>query len=208
MEAADGGVEAVALSHDGKVVALVLKERCLLKCVDEGTVLGEFSLVHTSLCKDNKAGDKGCIAGGVFLNDGEWDARVSEDGNVVRSLVLWSSNGAAVVYRVAMGSSSFESEAVCEIPGNFSMQGEGSAVKFCQSDGHLVRVESCPHKVAGSLLWKPVVSVWSMDLLESSTAKNTDSPPLSKVLGEGSVHGKHFGQNPLILNTIWTMEWE
>ncbi|KAK3132991.1 hypothetical protein QOZ80_6AG0530540 [Eleusine coracana subsp. coracana] len=194
VEAADGGLEAVALSHDGKVLALVLKERCLLKCVAEGTVLGELSLVHTSLCKDDKAGEKGCITGGVFLNDGEYDARVSDDGNVVRSLVLWSSNGAAVVYRFAVGSTSFEFEAACEIPGDFFMQlqGERSAIKFCQSDGRLVRVESRPHKVAGSLLWEPIVSVWSMVLLEPSMAKNTDSPPLSKVLGEGSLREQAF----------------
>ncbi|GJN34315.1 hypothetical protein PR202_gb22964 [Eleusine coracana subsp. coracana] len=194
VELADGGVEAVALSHDGKVVALVLKERCLLKCVAEGTVLGELSLVHTSLCKDDKAGEKGCITGGVFLNDGEYDARVSDDGNVVRSLVLWSSNGAAVVYRFAVGSTSFEFEAACEIPGDFFMQlqGERSAIKFCQSDGRLVRVESRPHKVAGSLLWEPIVSVWSMVLLEPSMAKNTDSPPLSKVLGEGGLREQAF----------------
>ena len=54
-EMADGRVEAVALSHDGKVVALVLKTSCLLKCVAEGVVLGEMSLLGAPLCK----GDKG-----------------------------------------------------------------------------------------------------------------------------------------------------
>ncbi|XP_062228905.1 uncharacterized protein LOC133926811 isoform X2 [Phragmites australis] len=192
VEAADGGVEAVALSHDGKVVALLLKTRCLLKCVAEGALLGEMSLVGTSLCKDDKAGEKGCIAGGVFLHGGESEAHVSDDGVVVRSLVLWSSNGAAVVYRVAVGSSSFESEAVCEILGNLSMHGEGSEIKFCQSDRHLVRVESHSYKVAGSLLWKPIVSIWSMDHLELSTVNNTQNPPLCKMLGEGGLQGEEF----------------
>jgi WD repeat-containing protein 7 len=192
VEAADGRVEAVALSHDGKVVALVLKARCLVKCVAEGTVLGEVSLVDTSLCKDDNAGVDGCVAGCFFLNDGQCDAHISEDGIVVWTLLLWSSNGAAAVYRVAVGNSSFESKAVCGIPCDFSIQGEGPAVKFVQSNRRLIRVESRPHKIAGSLLWKPVVSIWSMDLLELNTVKNTGNPPLNKMLGEGGLLGEDF----------------
>ena len=82
-EMADGRVEAVALSHDGKVVALVLKTRCLLKCVAEGVVLGEMSLLGTPLCK----GDK----------EEETDALLEVFSSVVRSemfvlqtMALWS----------------------------------------------------------------------------------------------------------------------
>ncbi|CAL5053035.1 unnamed protein product [Urochloa decumbens] len=190
-ETMDGRVEAVALSHDGKVVALVLKTRCLLKCVTEGVVLGEVSLLGTPFCKGDEIG---CATGGFFLWGEEWNACAPDDGIVVRSLVLWSSSGAAIVYRVAVGSSSFESEAVCEIPDNLSMQGEGSEIKFCQSNQHLIRVESCSYKVAGSMLWKPKVSIWSLDQLERSTAEN--KLPSSKMLGEGGLRGEEIRPGP------------
>ncbi|KAL6876322.1 hypothetical protein ACP4OV_012894 [Aristida adscensionis] len=192
LETADGRVEAVALSDDGKVVALVLKMRCLLKCVAEGTVLGEVPLEGTSLYQDDMEGVKSCIAGGLFLNGSEWEAHVSGDGIVVRRLLLWSRNGAAVVYSIAIGSTSFESQVVCEIPGNLSMQGEESTIQICQSDQHLIRVKSLSYRVAGSLLWKPVVSIWSMDLPEMGAMKNTENPPLSRMLGEGGLRGEEF----------------
>lgn len=186
-ETADGRVEALALSHDGKIVALVLKTRCLLKCVADGAMLGEVSLLGTSLFKADKADDNGCTVGGFFLRGEEWNARASDGGIVARSFLLWSTSGGAAVYRVLVGTSSFESEVVCEIP-DLSMEGEGSEVKFCQSDQRLVRVECCSYKVAGSLLWKPKVSIWSLDHLEPSTADNGLSS--SKMLGEGSLQGE------------------
>ncbi|CAN6216767.1 unnamed protein product [Urochloa humidicola] len=186
-ETADGKVEAVALSHDGKVVALVLKTRCLLKCVTEGVVLGELSLLGTPFCKGDEIG---CAAGGFFLRGEEWNACAPDDGIVVRNLVLWSSSGAAVVYRVAVGTSSFEYEAVCEIPDKLSMQGEGSEIKFCQSNQRLIRVESFSYKVAGSMLWKPKVSIWSLDQLERSSAENKLLS--SKMLGEGGLRGEEI----------------
>ncbi|KAI4972036.1 hypothetical protein ZWY2020_002961 [Hordeum vulgare] len=123
-EAPDGSVEAVALSDDGKVVALVLKTSCLLKCVVEGSVLGEVSLANTSLCKEEETGVKGCLAGVFFLHGGECGGPRSEDGTVVRSLVLWSSNGGAMVYKVAVGTPPlFGFEAVCEVPVTGSILG-------------------------------------------------------------------------------------
>lgn len=190
-EAVEGVVEAVALSHDGKLVALLLKTRCLLKCVAEGTVLGEFSLLGTPLCMDGKTLE-GCTAGVFFLHGEELEDHVLDDGLVVRRLVLWSRNGTAGVYRVVIGSTSFESEAVCEIPGNLSMKGDGSETKFCQLDHLLVRLESCSYKVAGSVLWKPIVSMWSMNLLELSTTVKTQELPLCKLLGEGGLQGEKF----------------
>ncbi|WVZ80133.1 hypothetical protein U9M48_027633 [Paspalum notatum var. saurae] len=194
-EGVDGRVEAVALSHDGKLVALVLKTRCLLKCVAEGAVLGEVSLLGTPLCMDDKAVD-GCTAGVFFLHGEEREARVLDVGVVVRSLVLWSTNGAAVVYRVVIGSTSFESDVVCEIPGKLSMEGKGSETRFCQSDQILVRVESRSFKVAGSLLWKPIVAIWSMNQLELSTVVTAQKPPLCKMLGEGGLQGEEFRPEP------------
>uniref|UniRef100_A0A804R2I1 Transducin/WD40 repeat-like superfamily protein n=1 Tax=Zea mays TaxID=4577 RepID=A0A804R2I1_MAIZE len=195
-ELADERVEAVALSHDGKNVALVLKTRCLLKCVTEGVVLGEVSLLGTSLCKDKNTVDKVCTAGAFFLSSDEWDAHVSDDGVVVRNLVLWSNNGAVTMYRIALGSSYFDSEIVCEIPSNLSMQGEGLEVKFCWSNQHLVRVECCSYKVAGSLLWKPTVAIWCMDQFELSKTVNTQKPPMRKMLGEGGLQGEEFRPEP------------
>uniref|UniRef100_A0ACD5WWE4 Uncharacterized protein n=1 Tax=Avena sativa TaxID=4498 RepID=A0ACD5WWE4_AVESA len=195
-EAPDGAVEAVALSDDGKVVALVLKTSCLLKCVVEGSVLGELSLVNTLLCKGEEAGARGCLAGGFFLHGGEWGARHLEDGNLVRSLVLWGSNGGAIIYRVAVGTPSFASEAVCQVPGIASEQGEMSSVQCCQMGNCLIRVESRPYKIGGSVLWKPFISIWSMDQLELSIVMNTESLPFSKVLGEGSLQGEEFRSDP------------
>ncbi|CAM0910477.1 unnamed protein product [Alopecurus aequalis] len=191
-EAPEGKVEAVALSDDGKVVALVLKTSCLLKCIVEGSMLGEVSLANTSLCKEEETGVKGCLAGGLFLHGGEWGARHLEDGNLIRSLVLWSSNGGAIVYRVTVGTSSFACEAVCEVPGVASEQGEISSVQCCQMGNCLIRVESRPYKIGGSFLWKPFISIWSMDQLDLSIRMNTESPPFSKGLGEGSLQGEEF----------------
>jgi len=175
-------------------VALVLKTRCLFKCVADGVVLGEMSLLGTPLCKDDKGEENGCSIGGFFLRGEEWNACAPDNGIVVRSLVLWSSSGAAAVYRVVVGTSSFESEAVCEIPDILSMQGEGSEIKFCQLNQHLVRVESCSYKVAGSLLWKPKISLWSLDQLELGISEN--KLPSSKLLREGGVQVEEFRPEP------------
>uniref|UniRef100_A0A453S7P1 Uncharacterized protein n=1 Tax=Aegilops tauschii subsp. strangulata TaxID=200361 RepID=A0A453S7P1_AEGTS len=200
-EAPDGTVEAVALSDDGKVVALVLKTSCLLKCVVEGSVLGEVSLANTSLCKEEETGVKGCLSGGFFLHGGEWGGPHSEDGTVVRSLVLWSSNGGAMVYKVAVGTPPlFGCEAVCKIPGISSEQGEMPVVQYCQMGNCLIRMESRPYKIGGSLFWKPFISIWSMDQLDLSIAMNTESPPLSKdsYAPYAIVYGFHNGDIEVI----------
>ena len=93
-----------------------------------------------------------------------------------------------------VGASSFESESVCESPDILSMQGEVSEIKFCQLDQHLVRVESCSYKVAGSLLWKPKISIWSLDQLELGIAEN--KLPSCKLLGEGGLLVEKFKPEP------------
>ncbi|KAG8075668.1 hypothetical protein GUJ93_ZPchr0006g41914 [Zizania palustris] len=124
-EAMDGRVEAVSLSDDGKVVALVMKKSCLLKCIAEGAMLGEVFLPSDFLCNKEEEGVRGCLVGGLFLHDGEWGAQVSKDGIVVRSLVLWTRNGGALVCRVEVGAGSFGCKAVCKIPAIVSEQEEG-----------------------------------------------------------------------------------
>jgi hypothetical protein len=59
-----------------------------LKCVTEGAVLDEVSLLGTSLCKEENTVDKVCNDGTFFLSIYEWDAHVSDGGVVVMNLVV------------------------------------------------------------------------------------------------------------------------
>lgn len=152
-------LRAVAISQDGKLLSLIFESRCVFKLVADGVEIGEVSIKNEH------------PIGATFLQDDELN---------VDKFVIWSGNGAAVVYSMLSLDGVFRFKALCEIPAVEDPLDERSAIHFCQFKLSLVRLKSLCLESGDSLLWKPCVEVWS---IPDSSSCDRDS--LSLLLGGG-----------------------
>lgn len=151
------GIVSVAVSEDGKILALVHESKCVFKLVGSGDeTTGEVCY-----------GDRMQAVGGVFLK--EFDG-----------LLIWSRDGFGIVYSIVSSShdDGFKFELLFDIPGLNSEFDERSVVWFCQFGSRLVKLESLCLESSGCLLWKPYISIWSIPVDSSSHGS-------SKLLGIG-----------------------
>uniref|UniRef100_A0A6V7QW68 Uncharacterized protein n=1 Tax=Ananas comosus var. bracteatus TaxID=296719 RepID=A0A6V7QW68_ANACO len=167
-------------SGDGRLVALVFRSRCLFKSVADGAIIGEISLVGTSLYNEDSS-SKVRLIGGIFLQDDDSETGNSSNG-VVKTVALWNTNGAAVVFRISFSGVAFDFKPLCEIPSIPSSSEGKSSIHFCQLNGDLIRIVSNCVTVGKSSVWEPHVSRWSIQQLESTA--------FSKLLAEGSFSGE------------------
>ncbi|WOL09312.1 hypothetical protein Cni_G18065 [Canna indica] len=179
---------AVAVTNDGKLLALILANRCVFKLVSDGVTVGEIYLVASSLYNENSS-KKSQLVGGMFLKEedkhSESEPKDLVDGYTSR-FFLWSTTGAGVIYMVSLLGATFEFEPLCEIPSAPVMLSEKGLLHFCQINKGLFRTESVCFKLGGSLVWKPYITNWSYAKLEAVI----DSKPYdAEKLGEGGFAG-------------------
>ncbi|KAF3333196.1 WD repeat-containing protein 7 [Carex littledalei] len=165
-ENSEGLIQAVASDQEGRILALVYASRCLLKWVAEGNVIGEISIVGSSLCRE-ESNDK--LITGIFLPDASFNVRDTGDDGIFRSLALCSNNGTAMFYSISIVGNLFDYKPVCEIPPTSSTVERRDIFSFCQFNEFLVRIESECITVGESLLWQPYISTWSFESLYSSS---------------------------------------
>lgn len=178
-ESSNDEVQAVALSDNGKLLALILSNRCLFKSIPDGAPLGEISLMGSSLCEEDPSVGPH-LTGGMFLQD---------DKDSARSFAVWSTNGAAKVYMILVSDATFKLEPMCEIPVMPYLLGAKSPVRFCQSSRRMVRVGSICSSVGDSSLWEPHVTMWSVPQFNSSMDIVPTGCCSSTLLGEGCFPG-------------------
>lgn len=184
-------VQAVAFSDDGKLLALVYGSHCVFKFLADGVTVGEISLLDSSLCNEDPS-TKTQLIGGMFLegNDGVCESEIKNLAEVsVRMFALWNTNGAAIAYRISGSGAMFEFEALCIIPDMPCILDRKASVRFCQLNHCLVRVESICFVVSESLVWRPYITKWLVEKIESRLDNNLGKPYLSSLLGEGGFPG-------------------
>lgn len=176
---------AVAVSIDGKILALIWANYCVFKLVKDGATVGEIHLAGSSLLNECSS-KKSQLIGGMFLRE-EDEQNPSEPEDLAdgftRRFFVWSNTGAGVVYMVSISDVTFKFQLQCEIPANPNMLDENKSVHFCQLNQCLVRAESLCFRVGGSLVWKPVITNWS---IKKSSGMVDDRPCATEMLGEGS----------------------
>ncbi|THU52515.1 hypothetical protein C4D60_Mb10t04790 [Musa balbisiana] len=195
-ETSEAQATAVAVTGDGKLLALVLENYCVFKSVNDGVTVGEIYLDGSPLCNENYA-KKSQLVGGMFLKkDIEHSASEPEDlaDGSAWSFFLWSTSGAGVVYMVSLSGVTFKFEPLCKVPATLVVPGEKGSAYFCQINRCLVRTESLCFSVGGALLWKPYVTKWSIAKLEAILDDNPCSLFVANLLGEGDFAGDTVGK--------------
>ncbi|XP_042459353.1 uncharacterized protein LOC122042996 isoform X1 [Zingiber officinale] len=176
---------AVAVSIDGKILALIWADYCVFKLVKDGATLGEIHLAGSSLLNEYSS-KKSLLIGGMFLRE-EDEQNPSEPEDLAdgftRRFFAWSNTGAGVVYMVSISDATFKFQLLCEIPANPNILDENKSVHFCQLNQCLVRAESLCFRVGGSLVWKPVITNWCITKSEGMV---DGRPYATEMLGEGS----------------------
>ncbi|XP_008795027.2 uncharacterized protein LOC103710884 [Phoenix dactylifera] len=194
-EVSSEGVQAVAFSDDRKLLALVYGNHCVFKCLADGVTVGEISLLGSSLYNDDPS-TKAQLIGGMFLegNNGVCGSEIKNLAEVsVRMFALWNTNGAAIAYRISGSGAMFEFEALCKIPDMPCILDRKASVRFCQLNHCLVRVESFCFVVRESLIWRPYITKWLVEKIESRLDNNLGKPYLSNLVGEGGFPGDLTG---------------
>ncbi|CAL9771655.1 unnamed protein product [Musa acuminata subsp. burmannicoides] len=195
-ETSEAQATAVAVTGDGKLLALVLENYCVFKSVNDGITVGEIYLDGSPLCNENYT-KKSQLVGGMFLKkDIEHSATEPEDlaDGSAWSFFLWSTSGAGVVYMVSLSGVTFKFEPLCKVPATLVVPGEKGSAYFCQINRCLVRTESLCFSVGGALLWKPYVTKWSIAKLEAILDDNPCSLFVANLLGEGGFAGDTVGK--------------
>ncbi|RWW17137.1 hypothetical protein BHE74_00005769 [Ensete ventricosum] len=195
-ETSEAQATAVAVTGDGKLLALILENYCVFKSVNDGVTVGEIYLDGSPLCNETYT-KKSQLVGGMFLKkDIEHSASEPEDlaDGCAWSFFLWSTSGAGVVYMVSLSGVTFKLEPLYKVPATPIVPGEKGSAYFCQINRCLVRTESLCFSVGGALLWKPYVTIWSIEKLEAIVDDNPCSPFVANLLGEGGFAGDVFGK--------------
>ncbi|XP_020271363.1 WD repeat-containing protein 7 isoform X2 [Asparagus officinalis] len=163
-EGCDCGARDVAISEDGKLLALIFESRCVFKLVADGAEIGEVSYE-----------DMHPIVGGSFVS--------------MEKFIMWSNSGAAVVYSMLSLDGVVRFEPLCEIPAVGYSVDERSIFRFCQFKCDFVRLRSLCFELGDSLLWKPYIEIWSIP--QSNSREGISS---SILLREGGFPSKTFQQ--------------
>ncbi|KAG1335112.1 WD repeat-containing protein 7 [Cocos nucifera] len=184
-------VQAVAFSDDRKLLALVYGNHCVFKCLADGVTVGEISLLGSSLYNEDPS-TKAQLIGGMFLedNNGVCESEIKNFAEVSgRMFAVWNTNGAAMAYRISGSGAMFEFEALCKIPDMPCILDRKASVRFCRLNHCLVRVESISFVVSESLIWRPYITRWLIEKIESRLDNNLGKPYPSKLVGEGGFPG-------------------
>ncbi|XP_068644896.1 uncharacterized protein [Aristolochia californica] len=165
----DGKVEAVSVSGDGKLLAVILRTLCIFKLLTTGTCIGQISIIDTPLYKEGLSSQPSYFVGGSYLHCTHGDhARVGQHSvmGFTGHFALWSDRGAAIMYTIHGSEEALILEPWCTIPAVSVYNNVKISVSFSQVDNSIIRLESLFFGADSLLFCKPRISLWS--LLEPS----------------------------------------
>ncbi|XP_078443078.1 transducin/WD40 repeat-like superfamily protein isoform X2 [Wolffia australiana] len=149
---------AVSLSECGTLMLLVYSTYFLVKSVVDNNNAEKLDL-----------GESFHLLGCNFLrNEGEEEEHAE-------NLIVWSTDGAAIVFSVKYSADGFDFNRLYEIPASSFASMKSHCYGFSQLGTYLLKLESVSDNTCGSLLWKPQISVWSH--FEGSPVANAGSFP-------------------------------
>ncbi|XP_058100172.1 uncharacterized protein LOC131245027 isoform X3 [Magnolia sinica] len=198
------GVQAVSVSANGKLLALVFKTHCTFMSRTSETAICEISLADGLLCNEGPL-TPACPIGGMFLQSGCSDNALDADEGSVEQFAVWSDTGAAIVYKISVSGVTFDVEPCCEIPAAVAApHSVKMLISYCQLNDYLLRIESLCFEVHASTSWQPRVSIWlvhqplmaqivSNGQLGIKKSDNSGDPCSCIMVGEGSFLGDWVG---------------
>ncbi|KAJ8646225.1 hypothetical protein MRB53_007973 [Persea americana] len=193
---AHDAVQEVSVTTHGNLVVLVFRTLCIFKSTTNGTIIGEISLVDSSLCNEGTF-----LMGGMFLPSGFSCNALDEQDQTegfLENFLVWSNTGAAIMYAISLVGDSFYFEPQCELPPVSHTDDRKIAIDFCHLNNYLLRIESICFDEEASSLWKPHISIFQpplIQLTQCSARRRNDSgnPYMCIILGEGGFLGDWVG---------------
>lgn len=200
---------AVSVAPHGTFLVLIYATHFIIKSLLDGDIVEKTDLGNSSLCTEDPFGAhlSGCT---FFQNEKHATILESKDAGEgdANIFTVWSTNGAAVVFLVKHYVSGFSLKRLCEIPASSYPFNVNAHLRFCQFSSYLVRIESIPFDVSGSLLWRPQVTIWAISQqphlhsdgsgevqrqLETEPSSDSVCPYLGLRLGVGFFPNDNFG---------------
>lgn len=189
-------VQEVSVASQGNLLVLVFRTHCVFKSTTDGTVIGEISLVESSLCKEGMY-----LTGGMFLpSDIGCNALNAQDPieGFVENIVVWNNRGAATIYTIADSGDILKFEPWCEIPAVSFIHDVKVSISFCYLSSYLLRVESICFDIEASTLWEPHISIFQPPSIKPTQCKakrihDSGDPYMCIILGEGGFLGDWVG---------------
>lgn len=154
----------VSVATHGQFFVLVYRSCCIFRLLTSGTIVGKISFVDSHLCFEDGSTHVH-IAGAMFLerNDATNWMRSEAPYDITDEIyILWNDKGSAIMYSVSYLDSLFKFQPLCEIPGVSHPYDARLSISFIQLNHYVIRIESVCFHIEEPLLWKPLVSVWSL----------------------------------------------
>ncbi|KAL5984766.1 hypothetical protein ACLOJK_041388 [Asimina triloba] len=195
------GLQAVSISANGKLLALVFRTQCIFKSMIDMTTIGVIYLTGSSLCDDGLL-TQACPIGGMFLHSA---CSMGPGGGTVEQFAVWSNAGAAIVYKIFVSATAFDFELLYEIPAAPGLDWMKMSISFCQLNYYVLRMESLCFEMHASTSWQPRISMWSasqppmvqknsIETLGRMKSNNSNDSHSCIMAGEGSFFADGIGR--------------
>ncbi|KAG9445500.1 hypothetical protein H6P81_011628 [Aristolochia fimbriata] len=156
-------VEAVSVSVNGKLLAVILRNLCIFKLLSTGTCIGQISITETLFY--DLSSQPSYFVGGSFLHCAHGDQVCDgKDSSMdfIGHFALWSDKGAAVIFTILGSEGTLILKPWCTVPAVSLPSNVNMSVRFSQAGNSIIRLESLSFGAESLLFWKPRVSLWSL----------------------------------------------
>lgn len=180
------GGPVVSIATHGQFFVLVYRTCCIFRLLASGTAIGKISFVDNHLCFEDGSTHLH-IVGGMFLegNDASSMPRSEDPCDITEeNFIVWNDRGSAIVYSVSYLDNLFNFQPLCEIPAVSHPHDARLSISFIQLNHYLFRIESVCFHIEEPLLWKPLVTIWS---LYQQHDDNRKLCPQCKMVGRGGL---------------------
>ncbi|KAL6979541.1 hypothetical protein U1Q18_021202 [Sarracenia purpurea var. burkii] len=182
VEVSNEGLQVVAFSTSGQVLAHVYRTYCIFRLAASGTTIGDISFVNNELCPEEGSAQSHVI-GGMFLESDDDATKIVETQyGLAENFVVWNNKGFANVYRITYSDTIFNSNILSVIPAVLHPLDSSLSICFIQLSCYLLRIETVCFYIEEPVLWKPHITTW---LLPQQCDNNLNFHQECKMLSEG-----------------------
>lgn len=172
-EGLSGVQQIILITTHRNVIAFMLKDRCIFGLLSSHTKLGEISFVDSLLCSDGHS-TQAHVTGGMFLgSDGVGNMLNTNENSCLtpENFVVWNNRGYAIVYKITYQNDIFQCEPHSEIPAANNKTDVRVSIFFLQMYHCLLRIESVCFQFEEPSLWRPHISIWSLNHFDNEPGK-------------------------------------
>ncbi|KAK7358573.1 hypothetical protein VNO77_00506 [Canavalia gladiata] len=172
-EELSGVEQIISVVTHGNVVAFLLKDRCMFRLLSSDSTIGEVCFEDNLFCLDRHSTQTHAI-GGIFLeSDDVGNMRNTDecDNLIPVRFVVWNNIGYAIIYKISYQNDVFQCEPHSEIPATHYQPDMRLSIFFLQVNQHLVCIKSVCFHYEEPLLWRPLVTMWSLHHFDDRPGK-------------------------------------